>query len=95
MVPGRDLGSVDIQDLERGLRENGSVSGAKSQEEPISFKILRRQNGPFYQILWTRRILPLNALKMLVIRWVSLALFACSATKSVSRHAQTLNVNRP
>jgi hypothetical protein len=33
--------------LERGLRENGSVSGAKSQEEPDSFKILRRQSGPF------------------------------------------------
>jgi hypothetical protein len=33
--------------LERGLRENGSVSGAKSQEGPTPFKILRRQNGPF------------------------------------------------
>ncbi len=49
----------------------------------------------FHEILRLLRILPLNALKMLVIHEVSLALFACSATKFVSRHDQSVTDDTP
>jgi hypothetical protein len=119
------LGRIVSYGLERGLSENGSVSGAKSQEGcacsaeaaakdtcvfwnqgqlVISFRTWRpcllsrfcdAKIDHFHQILWTRRILPLNALNMLVIHGVSLALFACSATKFVSRHDQTRTDDTP
>lgn len=84
----RGQGSVEYQDLARGMTENRSVSGTVPPEGLPPFKELRRQNGRFSAYPFgTRRISALTSLKSPCGGRHHRGLFASPGPKSDTRHA--------
>ena len=81
---------------ERGMSRNRSVPGAGPRADPISGEATRRRNGRFRPYPFgARRISAPSALNSLCGGQHHGGLFACSALKFATRHAQSMTGRRP